>query len=65
MPDYFLDTSAIVKRYVPETGHAWVRSICRAKLGQTIVISEAAIVEVVASLCRMARDSAPAVVGGP
>lgn len=50
MPDYFLDTSAIVKRYVPEVGHVWIRSIRRAKRGQTIVISEAAIVEVVASL---------------
>lgn len=30
MPDYFFDTSALVKRYVTETGTAWVQSIFAA-----------------------------------
>jgi len=28
---YFLDSSALVKRYVIETGTAWVRSLTRHK----------------------------------
>jgi len=25
---YFLDTSAIVKRYFPEKGHVWIANLC-------------------------------------
>ncbi len=59
MPTYFLDTSALVKRQVPETGHVWVRSLCNPRSGNVIVISEATLVEVVATLCRMARENPP------
>ncbi len=59
MATYFLDTSALVKRQLPEVGHAWVRALCNRRSGHTIVISEAAIVEVIASLCRMARETPP------
>jgi predicted nucleic acid-binding protein len=59
MATYFLDTSALVKRQVPEAGHAWVRALCDLRSGHTIVISEAALVEVVASLSRMPRETPP------
>lgn len=59
MASYFLDTSALVKRQVAETGHRWVRSLVHRRAGRTIVISEIALIEVVASLCRMAREQPP------
>ncbi|HLJ81554.1 MAG TPA: type II toxin-antitoxin system VapC family toxin [Ktedonobacterales bacterium] len=59
MPDYFLDTSAIVKRYVPERGCQWVRRICRSDARHRVMIAEIALVEVVASLSRMVRESPP------
>ena len=59
MGNYFLDTSALVKRHVLESGHLWVRALCRVNAGNTIIISEAALIEVVASVCRMARENPP------
>lgn len=59
MATYFLDTSALVKRQVPEAGHTWVRALCDRRSGHTIVISEVAFVEVVASFSRMVRETPP------
>lgn len=59
MATYFLDSSALVKRQVAETGHAWVKALCRPRAGHTIVIAEMALVEVTASFCRMVRDTPP------
>src|SRR5215467_4126536 len=53
---YFLDTSALVKRYVTESGSVWVRTVCDPQAGYTIVISQAALVEAVATICRKAHD---------
>jgi uncharacterized protein len=55
MATYFLDTSALVKRHVAEPGHAWVRALCSLPVGNTIVVSEVALVEVVATFSRMVR----------
>lgn len=52
MATYYLDSSAVVKRYAAETGSAWVSALCDPASGNTIVISQAALVEVVAALCR-------------
>lgn len=59
MSNYFLDTSALVKRQINETGHEWIRALCRPSAGNTIIISEIALTEVVASFCRMARENPP------
>ncbi len=59
MASYFLDTSAIVKRQVDEVGHRWVRSLVHGRAGHTIAIAEVALVEVVASLCRMRGEQPP------
>ena len=56
MPTYFLDTSALIKRHIGEPGHKWVESLCDPSAYNTVVISEAAIVEVVASFARMVRE---------
>jgi uncharacterized protein len=39
MADYFLDTSALVKRHVNEVGTAWVRSLTRPKTAHTFYIA--------------------------
>lgn len=59
MSSYFLDTSGLVKRYVPEMGHRWVRSLCRRGVADNLYIAAIARVEVVAALCRMVRQTLP------
>jgi predicted nucleic acid-binding protein len=36
---YFLDSSALVKRYVPEIGSAWVQAISVPATGNLIIIA--------------------------
>ena len=52
MPLYFLDSSAIVKRYVSEPGHAWIANLCDPSQNHDVQIAQIALVEVVATLCR-------------
>ena len=62
MTSYFLDTSALVKRYVDfEPGHAWIMSLFDPAAGNDILISEATLTETVATFCRMARENPPRV----
>ena len=56
MTIHFLDSSAIVKHYFQEQGHDWVEAIHDPATGHELYISEAALVEVVASICRKARE---------
>ncbi len=56
MGSYFLDTSAIVKRYFPEQGHVWVVALCDPEQEHKLHISQAALVEVVATMCRKTRE---------
>lgn len=56
MATYFLDTSAIVKRYFPEQGHSWIATLCNPSQGHKLYISQVALVEVVATMCRKARE---------
>ncbi len=51
---YFLDTSAIVKRYCLERGQSWIQSLCNPLQGHILFISQAALVEVVTAFCRKA-----------
>jgi predicted nucleic acid-binding protein len=53
---YFLDSSAIVKRYFQEPGHEWIETLHDPALGHGLYIAQAALVEVVASICRKARE---------
>jgi len=56
MAMYFLDSSAVVKRYFPEQGHRWILSLCDAAQGHELYIAQPALVEVVAALCRRERE---------
>lgn len=57
MANYFFDSSAIVKRYVLETGSGWVNSIVLGKSNR-IHVARIGGVEVVAALTRRLLSSA-------
>lgn len=59
MAYYFLDSSALVKRHVKEPGHTRIEALCDPVAGNAIIIAETALTEVIASFCRMARESPP------
>jgi hypothetical protein len=50
--DYFLDSSAVVKRYVQETGTAWIRTLAASATGHFLYLARIAEVEVTAALAR-------------
>lgn len=54
---YFLDSSALVKRYVAETGTAWVQSITAPHAGNKLIIARITWVEVLSALARRQRES--------
>jgi uncharacterized protein len=58
MADYFLDTSALIKRYATEAGSTWINDLCSPAAAHSIAISQATLVETVAALCRKAADGA-------
>ncbi len=49
----YLDASALVKRYVPEVGSAWVARLCHQ---EAVAISLVAIPELASALARRARE---------
>jgi len=53
---YFLDSSALVKRYVRETGSAWVLGVADPLAANRLYVAGVAGVEVVSALARRARS---------
>lgn len=57
MTTYFFDTSAIIKRYAPnESGHRWIAALCDPEHGHALFLSQVALVEVIAAICRKVRE---------
>jgi uncharacterized protein len=56
MAPYFLGSSAIVRWYFQEPGHAWIEGLHDPAQGHGPSIAQAALAEVVASICRKARE---------
>ena len=56
MSIYFLDTSALAKRYIGEVGSTWVQNLIRRSSGNTTVISELSTIEFVSLLSRRQRE---------
>jgi len=52
---YFVDSSALVKRYVNETGSVWLSGLVAPAVGNDIYIARITTVEVIAALTRRAR----------
>jgi len=54
---FYLDASAVVKRYGPETGSAWVKELTDLPAGHTIILGEITLAEISAALA--AKHRAP------
>jgi predicted nucleic acid-binding protein len=53
---YYLDTSAVVKRYADELGSEWIRQIATARPSYLLISSRFLIVETVSALARRLRE---------
>ena len=56
MAIYFLDSSALVKRYIRETGSNWVCTLFDPSLGNQVFIAAIAGVEIVSAITRRAKN---------
>lgn len=69
MADFFLDTSALVKRHINEAGSAWVRSLTRPGAAHMLFIARVTAVEVFSAITRrqrggqLSRAQAGAIIG--
>ena len=55
MAGYFLDTSAIVKRYVQEAGTPWICGLTRRGAPDPVYLARATLVEVTSAITRRSR----------
>lgn len=55
MSHYFLDSSAVVKRYANEIGSNWIRTIIAPGTGFSVILCEITQAEVTAALARTHR----------
>lgn len=51
-----MDSSALVKRYVPETGSAWIRALSAPNTGNSLIIARITWVEVKSAIARRERE---------
>lgn len=56
MTNYYLDASALVKRYVDETGSDWLRTIIASTRPLLLFTSRMTIAEVISAFARRTRD---------
>jgi len=56
MTTYYVDTSALVKRYVNESGSNWLRAALSQFPAPSVIIVHLAIVELTSALTRRRRD---------
>ena len=57
MPLYFLDSSAIVKRYISEAGTSWILSLHKPSAQSVIYVAQITGVEVVSAISRRLRGN--------
>jgi predicted nucleic acid-binding protein len=53
---FFLDSSALIKRYITEQGTAWVRALCASAAGNSLLISAITPVEIISGVSRCRRE---------
>jgi predicted nucleic acid-binding protein len=56
MTTYYLDASALSKRYVQETGTTWMRELVDPATGHTLLTSRVTMVEIYSALVRRKRE---------
>lgn len=52
---YYFDSSAAVKRYAPEKGSKWVKSLAEPTAGNTVYLAQVGAVEIAAALSKKVR----------
>jgi uncharacterized protein len=52
----FLDSSALVKRYVEESGSAWIKTLTEPKARHKLIIARIAWVEILSAFARRQRE---------
>lgn len=55
MSAFFLDTSAVLKRYVLEAGTPWVQALAAPTAGHSLIIARITLAETVAAITRKER----------
>ena len=53
---YFFDSSALIKRYVAETGSSWVQTVTHPQSDKQIVVARITWVEVLSAFSRLRRE---------
>lgn len=56
MPVFYADSSALVKRHLPERGSAWFRTLTAAGAGNRIETARLSLVEVISAFNRRVRE---------
>ena len=56
MTQCFLDSSALIKRYVVEPGTPWIRSLTIRSSGNTVIMAQITQIEIVSGASRRARE---------
>jgi predicted nucleic acid-binding protein len=56
MTTYYVDTSALAKRYIDEVGSSWIRATLGQSLLPSVIIVHLAIVEMTSALVRRQRE---------
>jgi hypothetical protein len=56
MTTYYLDTSALSKRYVQETGTAWIRTLAAPSANHVLLTARLTMVEMYSALARRRRE---------
>ena len=56
MSTYYVDKSALIKRYLTEPGSEWVREITDPKAGNVIIICDLTAVEFFSAIARRIRE---------
>lgn len=56
MSSYFIDSSALAKRYMPETGTTWVRHLTQPHSGNDIFVAQITVVEILSAIARGYHD---------
>lgn len=62
MAIYFIDSSTLVKRYISETGSAWVLALFEPTLNNEVFIAAITSVEIIAAITRRSRGGSISVV---
>jgi len=57
MPDYYADSSVLVKRHVHEVGSDWFQTLTDPATKNVIITARLSIVEVISALNRRVREA--------